>query len=109
MRVILEISPDADIKVEKDEDGNVISIEFVPLFAGRNASAVLAYGVAKTDTGNTLDRFSLVVSGQNGRVTKKSRTGAVKAAVDEAEAARKPGEPGPVPATDDDEDEENGP
>jgi hypothetical protein len=92
VRVKLEVSPDSEVEVETDADGNVISVEFTPLFAGRNAQAVLAYGVAKSDKGKVLDRFSLAVSGVNGRVLKKSRTGAVKAQVDEDEGEETPHE-----------------
>ena len=66
-----------------------LAIVFSPLFAARNGTAVLAYGVATSDSNKTLDRFSLLVSGQNGKVTKKSRTGSVKALCDLTDEERR--------------------
>lgn len=90
MKVRLDLSPDADVEIEYAEDGKTpLAIVFNPLFASRNGTAILAYGVAESDTSRTLDRFSLLVSGQNGKVTKKSRTGFVKALCDLTDEERK--------------------
>jgi hypothetical protein len=82
MRVKLDVSPDAEIKVETDEGGNVLSVEFEPFFAKKSGQAVLAYGAVVNDNGVRLDRFSLVVSGATGKVTKTGRAEPVKAAAD---------------------------
>jgi len=84
MKIKLDLSPDTEISVEKDDDGNVLSLTLVPSFAKRNGHAVLAYGVATSETGKLLDRFALNVSGGTGKVSKTGRVVAVKAAVDEA-------------------------
>ena len=88
MNIRLEVSPEADIEVEKDEDGNTIAILFKPLFTSRQGTAIVAYGVAETDQGSVLDSFSLVVSGTNGKVSKKNRRKAVTALVDLPESER---------------------
>lgn len=90
MKVRFDLSPDADVEIEYAEDRKTpLAIVFSPLFATRNGAAVLAYGVAESDTNKILDRFSLLVSGANGKVTKKSRTGAVKATCDLSDEERK--------------------
>lgn len=83
MKVRLDISPDTEITVEKDESGNVLSILFEPTFAKSTGVAVLAYGVTKTDGGQVVDRFSLNVSGSTGRLGKSSRSAPVTSAIDE--------------------------
>ena len=84
MRVRLDIGPDTDVEIERDNDGNPIAVIFKPLFASRTAAAVLAYGVAKSDAEEVLDRFVLSVSGASGGVSKKNRAHCVTAAVDDA-------------------------
>lgn len=110
MRIKLDVSPDSEIKVEKDEAGNVLSVEFEPFFAKKNGQAVLAYGATINDNNVTLDRFSLVVSGATGKVTKSGRGETVKAAADEIKDAKqaseqKPGAPPPATAPKGDDDE----
>lgn len=90
MRVKLDVSPDAEIKVETDQDGNVLSVEFEPFFAKKAGQAVLAYGAVVNDNGVRLDRFSLVVSGSTGKVTKTGRAEPVKAAADAITDDEKP-------------------
>lgn len=82
MRVKLDVSPDSDIKVEKDEAGNVLFVEFEPFFGRKTGQAILAYGAAVNDNGVVLDRFALAVSGANGKVSKTGRAEPVKAAAD---------------------------
>lgn len=104
MRVKLDVSPDSDIKVEKDEAGNVLSIEFEPFFGKKNGQAVLAYGAVINDNNVTLDRFSLGVSGATGKVSKSGRAEPVKAAADEIKDTKQlPATPAKPPAADDSE------
>lgn len=104
MRVKLEIGPDTDVKVEQDDTGAVLSIEFNPAFAKRNGSAIIAYGVATSDSNKVLDRFALTVSGTNGKVAKSSRSESVKAAVDDPRATDVSGDDDEDDAEDDNED-----
>ena len=97
MKVKLDVSPDSIIKVDTDEDGTVLSIEFEPMFAKSKGVAILAYGIVQTDKGKLVDRFALSVSGATGLVRKTGRAEPVKAAIDN---------PGAGPAEEDDEDEE---
>lgn len=92
MKVQLDFGPDTKVAVEKDEAGEIVSITLEPKFASRSAQAVLAYGAAVNDHGSVLDRFSLVASGANGKVTKKSRTAPVKALVDMTDEERRASE-----------------
>lgn len=99
MRVKLDVSPDSDIKVEKDEQGNVLSVEFEPFFGRKTAQAVLAYGAAINDNGVVLDRFALTVSGANGKVSKTGRAEPVKSAADlieDTKTAARPPKPSPT-------------
>lgn len=82
MKVKLEVSPDSDIRVETDAEGNILFIEFEPFFTKKKGSVVLTYGTATNNNGAVLDRFALAVSGSNGRVTKTCRDTPVLAAVD---------------------------
>jgi len=82
MKVRVDISPDATMTVIEDGDGNPIAIEFEPLFVGRNSQVTLAYVQVNSDHKAILDRFSLVVSGKTGTITKKSRLITAKAFVD---------------------------
>ncbi len=84
MKVTLEVGPDAEVEVTKDDAGNIVAIEFNPLFAKSRGAAVLAYGVAKNDKGKLLDRFTVSVSGATGKVTKTGRVEPTAAAVDSA-------------------------
>lgn len=86
MKVKFDVSPDTEISVDQDADGNVLSVIFSPMFASAGGTAVLAYGTATTDKGKTLDRFSLVASAATGKVTKKGRTKPARARVDDDEA-----------------------
>lgn len=81
MEVRLEVSPEAEVAVEKDADGNVRAIVFKPFFTSPKARATLAYGRTKADTGTELERFALGVQGGDGTVDKKTYT-AVKASAD---------------------------
>lgn len=88
MKIRLEVSPEAEIEIEKDEDGNPIAVVFTPLFTSRQGTAIMAYGEATSDQDQTLDSFSLVVSGTNGKISKKNRRKAVTALVDLPESER---------------------
>jgi hypothetical protein len=92
MKVKLDVSPDAEMKVIKDNDDNIISIEFEPFFGKKNGGAVLAYGEVINDNNVCLDRFALSVSGATGKVAKTGRAEPVKAAADELtdDAPKKP-------------------
>ena len=92
MKVRLDFGPDVDVRVETDGDDNVIGVDITPRFASKSAQAILAYGAASNNQGNVLDRFALVVSGANGKITKKSRTAPVKALVDMTDEERRAAE-----------------
>lgn len=83
MKVKLDVSPDTTITVQEDDEGNVLSVTFEPMFTKKNGHVVLAYCTSSSDRGKLLDRFSLVVSGATGKVSKPGRTEAVVASVDE--------------------------
>lgn len=99
MRVKLDVSPDAEIKVIKDDEDNIISVEFEPFFGKKNGGAVLAYGEVINDNDVCLDRFSLTVSGATGKVSKGGRAEPVKAAADELTDDDNKKKPATKPAT----------
>lgn len=100
MKVRLDVSPDAEISVVKDDDDNIIAVEFEPFFGKKNGGAVLAYGEVVNDNKVSLDRFSLTVSGATGKVSKTGRAATVKAAADElTDDADDKKKPAPKPAT----------
>ena len=92
MKVRLDFGPDTKVEIETDGDDNVVGLIMEPRFATKSAQAVLAYGAATSEQGTVLDRFSLVASGANGKVTKKSRTAPVKALVDMTDDERRAAE-----------------
>lgn len=87
MEVRLEVSPEADVTVEKDAQGHIRAVVFKPFFTSPKARAVLGYGRSKSDTGEELERFALGVQGGDGTVDKKTYT-AVKASADLTPAER---------------------
>ncbi len=89
MKIRLEIGPDCDVEVEKDDAGNPIAVLLTPVFSKKTGQVVVAFGVAKSDAGRQLDRFALTVSGATGKVSKTGRSEPVKAAVDDEEKAGK--------------------
>jgi hypothetical protein len=92
VKIRLEFGVDAeDIEIEKDGD-TIVAVTLTPQFATKAGLAAVATVEATTDKGTIKDRFSLVVSGQTGKVTKKGKSETVAAAVDEEEAAAKPPE-----------------
>jgi hypothetical protein len=74
MKIKLELSPDANLVVKTDPEGNVLDLTFTPLFTHSGTQVVLAYGHVLSDAGVLLDSFSLVVSGASGILKKKGRT-----------------------------------
>ncbi len=87
MKIRIEPSPDCEIKVDEDDDGNIIGIDITPFFAKKNGQCTVAYGTARSDSDKLLERFSLVVSAKTGQFSKQGRREHVKAAVDEEDPA----------------------
>ncbi len=81
MEVRLEVSPESEVTVEKDAEGNIRAVVFKPFFTSPKARATLAYGRTKSDVGAELERFALGVQGGDGTVDKKTYT-SVKASAD---------------------------
>lgn len=73
MKIRIQVSPETEVVLEKDTDGNVTGLVFSPLFTQRKGVAVLLYGNTASDNGTHLESFSLTVSGVTGKLTKKMR------------------------------------
>jgi hypothetical protein len=93
VNIKLEPGPGAVMTVEMADGTKHVGVKNVsisPFFQRKSATTEVVRGQVLVDTGDSVDAFQLVVSGETGKI-KKSETGAdsVKAKIDEIFAAKR--------------------
>lgn len=81
MKIRMEVAPDSKVTAVMAGD-RVVALEFEPLFSSSEGTAVLMYGDSKTNEGDPIEEFSLMVSGASGKVGKRVRSQKVVAKID---------------------------